>query len=130
MNNQSPQAKILLHGAGVGGVTDKDILQRARELAAIDGDSSPEVSDTYIERARQELTGQSLPPTTGEDSEALGAMTRDPSEPISDSGHRVPETEVPDEQQDLERLTEEGVEEAQHEQMIAARRRERREDRQ
>jgi hypothetical protein len=106
----------------------EDIKRRARELASINGIPPTVLSEKYLLQARRELAGENLPPTSGEDIEAVGAMTRDPSDPLSISGHQIPTLEDPDGQQDLERLTEEGVEEAQHEQMIAARRRARHED--
>jgi hypothetical protein len=59
----------------------------------------------------------------------MGAMTRDPSEPLTQTGHQVPDLEEPDGQTDQEHLAEEGVEEAQHEQMLEARRRARKVDR-
>jgi hypothetical protein len=126
--NQPTQAKILLHGKGVGDITEQDIRRRARELASINGVPPKVVSEEYLALARRELRGENLPAVTTEDSEAVGAMTRDPSEPPSISGRQIPDIEEPDGQEDRERLTEEGVEEAQHEQMLAARRREKHED--
>ena len=70
--------------------------------------------------------GTDLPATSMEDEQAGAAMSRDPSEPISVSGHEVPLREGPDEEKAVERLALEGVEEAQHEQMLAARRQARR----
>lgn len=123
--NQSPKGKVLLHGSGIGGVTESDVRRRALELAGING---LPVSEKFLAQARRELTGEDLPSTTTEDIEATAAITRDPSEPPSDSGHRVEDIGEPDEQEELELLTEEGVEEAQHEQMIAAQRQARHDD--
>jgi hypothetical protein len=128
--NQSTYGKILLHGMGTGGITEKDIERRARELAFINGvPFTMAFADKYFAQARQELTGGNLPPTTSEANEAMGAMTRDPSEPLTQTGHQVPDLEEPDGQTDQEHLAEEGVEEAQHEQMLEARRRARKVDR-
>jgi hypothetical protein len=122
------QGKILLHGAGTGGITDADIERRARELAAIDGRTGAEPTKRDLARARRELAGTNLPATTGDDAESEISFSRDPSEPPTDRGHQVPDDEGVDEQKAVERLTEEGVEEAQHEQMLAARRRQRHAD--
>lgn len=122
------RGKILIHGAGRGGITEADIERRARELAAIDGRTGADPTVDDLARARLELTGTDLPPTTGDDAEAEIGISRDPSEPPSNTGHQVPDNEGTDEQKAVERLTEEGVEEAQHEQMLAARRRQRHDD--
>ena len=127
--NQSTYGKVLLNGKGAGGITEKDIERRARELASLNGDPlTMAFAEEYLAQARRELAGENLPLTTNESNEARGAITRDPSEPISQTGRQVPDLEEPDGQMDLEHLTEEGVEEAQHEQMLAARKRARRED--
>jgi hypothetical protein len=123
------RGKILVHGTGSGGITDADVERRARELAVIDGHNPAELTAGDFARARAELTGANLPPTTGDDAESEIALTRDPSEPPSNTGRQIPDHEGADEQKAVERLTEEGVEEAQHEQMLAARRSERRADR-
>ncbi len=130
MNTKKNTAgKILLHGTGAGGITEKDVERRARELASINGRSESDPSRKDVAQAKRELTGEDLPPTTDDDSDASIRLTRDPSEPPSDPGHQTPDIEDPDEQTTVERLTEEGVEEAQHEQMLAAQRRDRRENR-
>jgi len=130
MNKNRPtQAKVLLHGEGVGSISVEDIQRRARELASINGVPPAVVTDEFLKQARRELQGEELPEGSTEDAEAVGGITRDPSEPPSDTGRQVPNLEESDGQQDQERLTEEGVEEAQHDQMLAARRRERHEDR-
>lgn len=120
--------RILIHGKGSGGAGRADIERRARELADINGRSGAEFTDDDLIRAEAELMGNSLPPTLSEDETAEGAISRDPSEPISVGGHEIPLREGPDEEKAVERLALEGVEEAQHEQMLAARRRERRLD--
>ena len=69
-----------------------------------------------------------LPATSIEDENAESGISRDPSEPASVNGHEIPLQEGPDEETAVERLALEGVEEAQHEQMLASRRLERRRD--
>jgi hypothetical protein len=129
MNKNRPtQAKILLHGKGVGSISERDVERRARELASINGVPPKVISEEFIVQARRELRGEDLPPSSTEDSESIGGLTRNPSEPPSDPGHKIPDIEEPDGQQDQELLAEEGVEEAQHDQMLAARRREKHQD--
>ena len=122
------KGRIVIGGRGAGGVSKKDIERRARQLADIDGRSGPGITDRDLARAEAELMGLVLPATSVEDEEADGAMTRDPSEPLSIKGHEIPLREGPDEEKAVERLALEGVEEAQHEQMLAARREARRSD--
>ena len=122
--NDSTPGRMLVHGQGSGAISEADIERRARELAAIDGRSGANINEDDLARARTELFGLTLPATTEDDQQARAAITRDPSEPASISGREAP-NEDPDEEKALERLTLEGVEEAQHEQMLAARRRER-----
>jgi hypothetical protein len=126
--NDPTDGRLFVHGKGSGSVGRGDIERRARELAAIDGRSGAEITDDDLARARAELLGLNLPDTTVEDQPVATGISRDPSEPPSVSGHESPLHEGPDEEKAVERLTLEGVEEAQHEQMLAARRRERRLD--
>ncbi|HVU25799.1 MAG TPA: hypothetical protein VHE13_16835 [Opitutus sp.] len=122
------KARILLHGAAAGEITAREIERRARELAAIRGQTAAEPDAKDFAQARRELSGGDLPPAPNEDPEARAAITRDPSEPPGFYGHKVEETGTRDEQADAERLAEEGVEEAQHDQMLAARRKARRDE--
>lgn len=123
-------AKIMLHGKGAGDLGDGDVERRARELALIRTGSADNVTEEDRAEAWAELDGQLLPETTGVDGESRGALSRDPSEPIADSGHQVPDQRGldDDETEARERLATEGVEEAQHDQMLAAREREHRQD--
>lgn len=125
------QAKIILHGTGTGDITNDDVEKRAREIAVIRGRDADLVSEEDREEAYAELQGALLPETSVTDGESRGGITRDPSEPISDSGHQVLSRDQSGEDEDetQERLATEGVEEAQHDQMLAAREREHREDR-
>jgi hypothetical protein len=126
--NEPTKGRIFIDGRGAGGVSKDDIERRARQLADIDGRSGAEITDADLARAEAELMGVVLPATSVEDEEAEAAMTRDPSEPLSIKGHEIPMREAPDEEKAVERLALEGVEEAQHEQMLAARREARRRD--
>lgn len=124
MKNHTEQAgRILRHGKHVSEITDETIAERARELALIDGRSASDVTEEDLELSRAELRGEHLPDTTLDDALASGGLTRDPSEPVSLSGNQVPEHNEPEDQEVMERLVLEGVEEAQHDQMLAARQR-------
>jgi hypothetical protein len=129
MNIKDPtNGRIFIHGHGAGSLGPQDIEHRARELADIDGRSGAEITERDLARAEAELLGTSLPQTAADDADSDMAMTRDPSEPVSVNGHEIPLREDSDEEKAVERLALEGVDEAQHEQMLAARRRERRLD--
>jgi hypothetical protein len=111
--------KIELHGSGVSGFSPEDIERRARELALID--NRTEVTDQDRERARNEFQDLNLPDAINEDAESMQSMSRDPSDPLVDRGHQAPEYGGDDEKTALEKMALEGVEEAQHEQMLEAR---------
>lgn len=115
--------RMLRHGKRADEITDEAIMLRARELAMIDGRSPREVTDEDRERALAELRGQHLPDGSFDDGEVRAGMSRDPAEPRSIAGVRTPVYNQPEDQEMQERLALEGVEEAQHDQMLAARRR-------
>ncbi|HTL67403.1 MAG TPA: hypothetical protein VL200_07065 [Lacunisphaera sp.] len=121
--------KILWHGRGTGDLTDAEVEQRAREIAVIRGRAARDVTEEDRAAAWAELRGDTRPPTSETDAPGGLAVGRDPSEPAGDSGHQVPDQKPSDEGTAAEHLAVEGVEEAQHDQMLAARARERRENR-
>lgn len=113
---------MLLHGEAAGEITRSMIELRAQEIALIEGRDTPTDEDRHL--ARQELQGGDLPDTTADDSPAIArSLNRDPSEPISVPGHQAPTFNEADDDNVSERLAIEGIEEAQHDQMLAARRR-------
>lgn len=125
MNIKQPtRGKILLHGLGSGSIAGSDVERRAEEIASINGHGS--ITNSDRDEARAELDGGMIPATTGDDVEGVAGLIRDPSEPPSVRGHQTPNREGPDGQKAVERLVAEGVEEAEHDQMLAARRQERR----
>lgn len=126
---KTTRRKFLVHGQGTGELTDDMVEARAREIALIHGRSGERVSEEDRAEAWAELQGERLPDDSDSDGESAGALTRDPSEPVSVPGRHVPNLEPEDESGAIERLASEGVEEAQHDQMLAARQREHREDR-
>ena len=110
--------KILVHGAEAGPVTGAAIERRARELARIRG-LDHGYSATDLTAARHELLGETVPATSTDDSRAASGMNRDPSDPPSNSGRQVGGIATPDDEGVPERLALEGVEEAQHDLMLA-----------
>jgi len=122
-SHETNSGKTLLHGAEAGEITSAMIENRAREIALIDGRAFTSTTDRR--KAREELQGRALPDTTSDDSASIArSLNRDPSDPVSVPGHQTPDH--PNEGDDpdmIERLAIEGVEEAQHDQMLAARRR-------
>ncbi|HWA11428.1 MAG TPA: hypothetical protein VG838_18455 [Opitutaceae bacterium] len=123
MKKAKPSAaeKLLVHATGTGVLGPKDVAARASEIAEIENHARPTVTDRR--RARGELAGRTVPPTSEVESRRTRTVSRDPSEPPGDRGQQKPEMPAPDEQMAAERLVLEGVEEAEHEQMLAARRR-------
>jgi len=121
----TPSGKIINHSRGLGVTDDADIERRAEELARIDGHR---VNDDHRRQAAAELSGGGLPATTDEDAESVGGLSRDPSEPPSYTGRQIANQEAEEEGFAAERLVTEGVEEADHEQMLEARKRRRGQD--
>ena len=117
--SQHKSSRIEVGGKGLGGATPEDIERRARELALIDNRVA--ASDEDRERARAEFLARDLPATVNEDAESMQSMSRDPSDPMVDRGRQAPTYGGDDEKAALERLALEGVEEAQHEQMVESR---------
>ena len=100
---------------------DRRIEQRAQELAEIRGSGSYTQED--LAEAARELRGHSLPVSSPEDDVAETGLARDPSDPAANTGHHVPDMPADDENEASARLAQEGVDEAQHDLMLAARRR-------
>lgn len=120
------QGKVILHGRGAGGITTADVEHRAREIAMIEGRSGSEPTPLDRERALAELSGLGVHPTLNDDGQSTGAISRDPSQAPVFFDNQKPAVQDIDEQETVERLALEGVEEAQHDQMLAARNKARR----
>jgi hypothetical protein len=116
------------NSAGIGTVTRDMVRRRALELAAIDGRSAQDVSDADWAQAKRELTGKS--DTDPKDTVLESAPESDRWDPVPGStGRKTPASPGEDEDEegrsDNERLVQEGVEGAEHDQMRqAARKRE------
>lgn len=121
--NPLKQGEIIEHSSGIGTVTSQMVHQRALELAVINGRSALDVSKSDWDQAKRELTGKS---DTDPNTAALEAAPESARwDPVPGSlGHKLPTTESEDEddegRSDNQRLVEEGVAEAEHDQMLQA----------
>jgi hypothetical protein len=122
---QNPLTKGVLteNFIGIGTVTREMVLKRARELAMINGHSPNHLLESELEQAHRELTGGSdMDPKEA----ALGSVPESERwDPLPGSiGHKALESSDEDEDDEgrgeEERLVEEGVNEAEHDQMLQA----------
>jgi hypothetical protein len=118
-NNQTSEGKILDHAHGLGTPTPAMMEARAREIAVINGRDENQVTQNDRDQARKELTGVAEIETTDEDRSATSA-TRAWDPVPGTQGHKVPNQEADDEQVAAEKLTKEGVAEADHVRMVEA----------
>jgi len=111
------------HSTGIGTVTRNMVRERALELALINGRSAREASKSDWEQAKRELTGE--PDTDPKQAALESAPESERWDPVPGSqGRKVavaPSADEDDEgRSDNERLVEEGVEGAEHDQMRQA----------
>lgn len=117
------EAPIIIHGAGIGMVSPEMIQKRAEELAVINGREAHDASKSDWDEAMRELTGgdeldpqqtlmESLP-----ESERWDPI---PGSPSHEAVTVFDDNEDEDGRSVGERLCEEGVAEAGHDQMLAA----------
>jgi hypothetical protein len=126
------EGSIIIHSSGVGVVTRKMVRERAVELAVIDGRSAHEASKADWDMAKRELTGApSLDPN-----QALLDMAPESErwDPVPGStGTEAPMTSEDGEDEEGrslgEVLTDQGLKEADHDQMLKAARDAENEDR-
>lgn len=122
MAKKSPE-KAAPHGAGrdpIAGETAQEASERrAREGAP--SSRSSEITAARHEEAAGGFRPHGLPDAINEDADSMQSMSRDPSDPMTNRGRQVPDHGGDDEKTVLEHLALEGVEEAQDEQMLAAR---------
>lgn len=121
--NPITHQKLIVHGEAVGGITAADVERRAREIALLDGRGATEPTLQDRQAALAELAGSTVHPTLNDDGLSAGSATRDPSDNVVFFNNQKAPTQDVDEQEDVERLALEGVEEASHDQMVAAHRR-------
>ena len=123
--NTSPLKQGLLteNSAGIGTVTRAMVQARAIELTVINGRRAQEASKSDREQAQRELTGES--DTDPKQAALESAPESERWDPVPGStGHKVPEAPSADEDEDgrsdNERLVEEGIAGAEHDQMRQA----------
>jgi hypothetical protein len=115
--NELEKGRISNHSQPVGTVTYDMVRQRAREIAITNGRSPGEVSDLDVDQARRELTTLEEEPVSDQIAEALPESER--WDPVPGSvGKSAPNAFKDEEQTDNERLIQEGMEDAEHDQMV------------
>jgi hypothetical protein len=117
------QTAIMINTAGVGTVTRKMVRERATELALINGRSVHKVSAADWAQAKRELTGK--PDLDPKEALLESAPESERWDPLPGStGHIVPVTSIDGEDDDGrslgEKLVDEGVQEAEQDQMRQA----------
>lgn len=128
--NQIEEGRLSEHGRGLGTVTKEMVEKRARELAVINGRSENRVLDSDREQARRELLGKErLSPSLSKAEQIPEDQRWDPVPGFS-GGKGQPTVTPHDEQIDAEHLVEEGVSDAEHDQMSQATRESLKRDRQ
>jgi hypothetical protein len=109
--------KMICHASGLGTVTREMVIQRAREIAMINGRPPNHYSrDDFLE-AKRELVGNDANESEDNEFDSLNALTTWDEDPGT-SGHEVDHTEATDEQAISEELVHEGLEEAEHDTMV------------
>jgi hypothetical protein len=115
---QGEEGKIIIHSKGLGTVTLGMVRARARELALINGRPTEPLSSLDLEEAKRELLGEPTPPPEGFREDALPESER--WDPVSGSeGHQAGTVPAHDEQTDSEKFVEQGMDEAEHDQMVS-----------
>jgi hypothetical protein len=118
-------AKIIHHSEGLGAPTADTVRQRARELARINGHE--EFNDDDWREAKRELHGGHEPNDTNGDMDMTAAVSEHDMVACS-MGRHVENVGLEDRENVVEELIAEGMDEAVHEQMLASRREEAKDD--
>ena len=121
--NPLKQGTVTEKAVGIGTVTRNMVRERAVELAAINGRLAQDVSKPDWEQAKRELTGE--PDTDPKEAVLESAPESERWDPVPGSEGRkalvAPSADEDDEgRSDNERLVEEGIAEAEHDQMRQA----------
>jgi hypothetical protein len=121
--NPLKQGVLTENSTGIGSVTQKIVRERAVELAIINGRSAQNVSKADVEEAKRELTGE--PDTDPKEAALESAPESERWDPVPGlEGRKVPAAPSDDEdgdgRGDNERLVEEGIAGAEHDQMRKA----------
>jgi hypothetical protein len=114
---------IMENAAGIGTVTPEMVEARARELAAINGRRSSEPSEADYQQAKRELTGESA--TDSQEESRESQPESDGWDPLPGSTGRqaadsLGEDEDAEGRSESAQMFEEGINEAEHDQMRRA----------
>ncbi len=125
--NRIEEGRFSQHARGLGTVTEGMVRQRAKELAQINGRPNGQVLDSDVVQARRELTGEErlVPEATPAKRLTEDERWEDVPESVGKKADTVP---APDEQTFAEKLVEEGVEDAEQDQILEGLRESRRRD--
>jgi len=118
-HNPDEKGRFSDRGEGLGTVTRKMVMVRARQIAVINGRTEKDVMDSDIVEARRELQGEDEMDPTPTRAENLSEDKRWDPVPGSE-GRRAPTVPPSDEQSFAEKLYDEGVADAEHDQEIEA----------
>ena len=121
--NPLKEGALTENSRGIGTVTNHMVRDRALELAIINGRSAQDVSKSDLEQAKRELTGE--PDADPKEALLESAPESERWDPLpGSSGSKTPVAPSEDEddegRSDNERLVEEGIEGAEHDQMRQA----------
>ena len=108
MNETHPKGKILRGTEGIGTITPEMLEERAQEIARADGRA--EANDLDRGRAREDLTGGSEKRPTEKE------IADDWYTPRGSSGRKASTVRPEDEENIPEKLIQEGIDEADHDQ--------------
>lgn len=110
--------KINVHDAGAGVPSPEQVEQRARELAAIAGRAASDFSESDLLQAKQELL-HGGPPAPADEAREVADITTWDDVPGA-SGRQVENRGPQDEANIAQELVEEGLDEALHDEMLEA----------
>lgn len=112
------EGRFSLNGRGLGTVTEEMVRARASEIAVINGRGQHNLIEADLEQALRELQGEERlnPPATA----AEKIPEDDRWGTTQDSGHKAETLAASDEQTFAEKLVEEGVADAEHDQEVQA----------
>lgn len=119
-------AKILVHSEGLGAPDPVMVRQRALELALLDG--REEANEEDWRRAKLALHGAVNVDGELSDEMAMALMVSERDMVSADLGHQADRVAMEDDRNVVEELIMEGMEEAEHERMLEARKSEIEED--
>jgi hypothetical protein len=118
--------KFLARAKPLGTVTEEMVLRRAKEIAVTKGRIGNNFTQDDMDEARRELTGYPL--TSTEDVEQQAPSAGSWLSDAPGTARKTPVRAASDEQTVAEKLVQEGVEEANHHQMMAGNQKKRDED--